>query len=151
MYRPSLRLSPRLAPRSKALVKCHRTMPFALFVPIRADTYADKFPPQRPFQQSVIVQPPTVVVRSTRELTTKYLTHDKQVHGALRTPLSALIGINRAILCRQEPCPHSDDSSRDELIFWGSYADNAIPDICFEKQFEASPSPHQYRARLWKP
>ena len=40
-----------------------------------------QFPPQRPFQQSVIVQPPTVVVRSTRELTTKYLTHDKQVHG----------------------------------------------------------------------
>lgn len=40
-----------------------------------------QFPPQRPFQQSVIVQPPTVVVRSTRELTTKYLTHDKQVPG----------------------------------------------------------------------
>ena len=34
------------------------------------------------------------------------------------------IRINRAILCRQEPCPHSDDSSRDELIFRGSYADN---------------------------
>ena len=29
------------------------------------------------------------------------------------------IRINRAILCRQEPCPHSDDSSRDELIFRG--------------------------------
>ena len=40
-----------------------------------------QFPPQRPFQQSVIVQPPTVVVRSTQELTTKYVTHDKQVHG----------------------------------------------------------------------
>ena len=34
-----------------------------------------------------------------------------------------------------------DDSSRDELIFRGSYADNAIPTISFEKQFEASPSP----------
>ena len=33
------------------------------------------------------------------------------------------IRINRAILCRQGPCPHSDDSSRDELIFRGSYAD----------------------------
>ena len=33
------------------------------------------------------------------------------------------IRINRAILCRQEPCLHSDDSSRDELIFRGSYAD----------------------------
>ena len=33
------------------------------------------------------------------------------------------IRINRAILCRQEPCPHSEDSSRDELIFRGSYAD----------------------------
>ena len=35
--------------------------------------------------------------------------------------------------------------------FRGSYSDNAIPAICFEKQFEASPSPHQYRARSWKP
>ena len=39
------------------------------------------------------------------------------------------IRINRAILCRQGPCPHSDDSSRDELIFRGSYDDNAIPAI----------------------
>ena len=38
-----------------------------------------------------------------------------------------LIGINRAILFRQGSCRNSDDSSRDELIFRGSYADNAIP------------------------
>ena len=49
-----------------------------------------------------------------------------------------LIGINRADLFRQGSCRHSDDSSRDELIFRGSYADNAIPAISFEKQFEAS-------------
>jgi len=61
------------------------------------------------------------------------------------------ISLNRAILCRQEPCSHSDDSSRDELIVRGSYADNAIPAISCEKQFEASPSPRQCRARLWKP
>ena len=40
-----------------------------------------------------------------------------------------LIGINRAILFRQGSCRNSDDSSRDELIFRGSYADNAIPAI----------------------
>ena len=51
-----------------------------------------------------------------------------------------LIGINRAILCRQGSCRNSDDSSRDELTFRGSYSDNAIPAICYEKQFEASPS-----------
>ena len=49
-----------------------------------------------------------------------------------------LIGINRADLFRQGSCRNSDDSSRDELIFRGSYADNAIPAISFEKQFEAS-------------
>ena len=49
-----------------------------------------------------------------------------------------LIGINRADLFRQGSCRNSDDSSRDELIFRGSYSDNAIPAISFEKQFEAS-------------
>ena len=48
-----------------------------------------------------------------------------------------LIGINQAILCRQEPCRHSDDSSRDELIFKGSYSG------CFEKQFEAARRQHR--------
>ncbi len=38
-----------------------------------------------------------------------------------------LIGINRADLFRQGSCRNSDDSSRDELIFRGSYSDNAIP------------------------
>ena len=50
-----------------------------------------------------------------------------------------LIGINRADLCRQGSCRNSDDSSRDELIFKGSYSDNAIPAISFEKQFEIGP------------
>jgi len=48
------------------------------------------------------------------------------------------IRVNRADLRGQGSCSHSDDSSRDELIFRGSYADNAIPAISFEKQFEAS-------------
>ena len=50
-----------------------------------------------------------------------------------------LIGINRADLFRQGSCRNSDDSSRDELIFRGSYSDNAIPAISFEKQFEIGP------------
>ena len=37
-----------------------------------------------------------------------------------------LIGINRADLFRQGSCRNSDDSSRDELIFRGSYADNVF-------------------------
>lgn len=62
-----------------------------------------------------------------------------------------LIGVNRADLFRQGSCRNSDDSSRDELIFWGSYSDKAIPAICYEKQFEASPSPRYKRARWRKP
>ena len=48
------------------------------------------------------------------------------------------IRVNRADLRGQGSCLHSDDSSRDELIFRGSYADNAIPAISFEKQLEGS-------------
>ena len=44
------------------------------------------------------------------------------------------IGINRAILFRQDPCRNSDDSSRVELIFRGSYSDNAIPASVLEKK-----------------
>ena len=42
------------------------------------------------------------------------------------------IRVNLADLRGQGSCSHSDDSSRDELIFRGSYADNAIPAISFE-------------------
>jgi hypothetical protein len=40
-----------------------------------------QFPPQRPFQQSVVVQPPTVVVSSKQESTIMYLNCDQQLYG----------------------------------------------------------------------